>query len=26
VYTFLEMLAPSLTRAVVTDAVQGTPK
>ena len=26
VYTFLEMLAPSLTRAVVTDAVQGVPK
>ena len=26
VYTFLEMLAPSLTRAVVTEAVQGTPK
>ena len=26
VYTFLEMLAPSLTRAVVTEAVQGTAK
>lgn len=26
VYTFLEMLAPSLTRAVVTEAVQGAPK
>ena len=25
VYTFLEMLAPPLTRAVVTEAVQGTP-